>query len=233
MPEILEYVISHLFEPISYFVYSIALLIALLNDRRTSSTIIFFCYFLMFINSILLFNFRIFGLTSNLLFHTTQQLILSAGIGAYFYMVLETDLGKYTSVFAIALNFFYVIWHYIINRAHVIFDSMGFVILSLGIVFLILIYLYQLLKNVKEEPLSFNLDFWVASSILVYFLGSFVIFLTFGFLTKRAMEADPTFTWSSSLMALWGIHNVLLFLSSLTIFSSVLWISFRRKSGLS
>jgi hypothetical protein len=112
-----------------------------------------------------------------------------------------------------------------------VFDSLGFVILSVGIVVMSFLFMHQILTNVTEEPLSWNFDFWFVSSQLLYHLGSFFIFLTYGYLTKKLISS-PEYSKQNIfyIRQLWVAHNVLLFLSALMIAGSLLWISFRRKS---
>jgi hypothetical protein len=76
-----------------------------------------------------------------------------------------------------------------------------------------------------------NFDFWFVSSQFFYYLGSFFIFLTYGYLTKKLISS-PEYSKQNIfyIRQLWVAHNVLLFLSALVIAGSLLWISFRRKS---
>jgi hypothetical protein len=95
-------------------------------------------------------------------------------------------------------------------------------------------FMHQILANVSEESLSMNFDFWFVSSLLIYNLGAFIIFLTFGYLTRKILPAELySFENRDLVTAVWGVHNVLLFLSSLLTLASAVWISFHKKSLLS
>jgi hypothetical protein len=110
---------------------------------------------------------------------------------------------------------------------------MGFVILSVGVVLMSFLFMHQILTNVTEEPLSWNFDFWFVASQLFYHLGSFFVFLTYGYLTRKLqISNDYSIENRVYLSQLWLGHNVLLFLSALVIAGSLLWIYFRKKSPL-
>lgn len=127
---------------------------------------------------------------------------------------------------------YFIIYHWIIRNESV-FDSMGNVILSTGMVIMVFMFLYQILTNITEESLSANFDFWFVSAQLVYFLGSFIIFLTFSYFTRKILPVELYSNENRDVLTkLWGVHNVLLFLSSLLTLGSVAWITFRKKSSL-
>jgi hypothetical protein len=96
---------------------------------------------------------------------------------------------------------------------------------------MIFMYIHELLANVSEHPLLFSFDFWFVSAQIIYYLGSFIIFLSFNYLTKKIL---PTELYSHEnraiLTKLWGVHNVLLFLGSLLTTGGAAWISSRKKS---
>jgi hypothetical protein len=111
-----------------------------------------------------------------------------------------------------------------------LFDSVGYVMLSTSNVAMILMFQHQLLKHIEEESLTLNFDFWFTSSQLIYFLGALMIFLTFNYLTRKILPVETYSPENRKLLTqLWGVHNVLLFLSSLLTLGSILWISSHKK----
>jgi hypothetical protein len=169
----------------------------------------------------------------NILIYSSLSLLTCICVGMYFYRIFFIQWKKRVVVFFWIVQVAYFIASNFIFTSPKVLDSTAFVILSIGIVFMSFMYMHQILTNVTEEPLSLSLDFWFVSAQLLYYLGSFFIFLTYGYLTQKLMTSSLYSPENRFYLGqLWIIHNVLLFLSSLIISASVLWISFRRKSPL-
>ncbi len=167
----------------------------------------------------------------NIEIYSLLSLITSICLGAYFYYTLFLPWKKKLVIMlCMVQSTYYIIGNFIFSPPKIL-DSTGYVILSISIVVMAFMYMHQILTNVTDEPLSWNLDFWFVSSQLVYYLGSFFIFLTYGYLTQKIMPSG-LYSYENRIYItqLWGIHNVLLFLSSLIISAGILWISFRRRS---
>lgn len=169
------------------------------------------------------------GKGSNLYLYGILYLISSIALGAYFYDVLVNKFSRMLAILFCFQSTVYYVFTNIINGGLKVFDSLGYVLLAFGIVVLCALYIIQLLKHVEEAPLSTNFDFWFIASQLIYFIASFIIFLSFGYLTQKVMEAPGYSGVSRTLTWLWGLHNVLLFLSSLLTTGGVLWILYRKK----
>jgi hypothetical protein len=152
-------------------------------------------------------------------------------IGLYFYYTLYAKWKKRVVIFLGVIQAGYYVTGNFLFPSPPVFDSAGYVILSMSVVFMAFMFMHQILTNITEEPLSHSFDFWFVSSQLFYYLGSFFIFLTYGYLTKKLL-ASNLYSYENRiyLSQLWRVHNVLLFLSALIISVSILWISFRRKS---
>jgi hypothetical protein len=152
-------------------------------------------------------------------------------LGTYFYYTLFTSWKKRLVILFCAIQVGYNIIANLLLPGAEVFDSTAYVMVSSGIVLMAFLYMHQMLTNVTEEPLSLNFDFWFVSSQLFYHLGSFLIFLTYGYLTQKILTSD-LYSYENRiyLSQLWRVHNVLLFLSSLFISAGILWTSFRRRS---
>ncbi len=151
-------------------------------------------------------------------------------MGLYFYYTIFTLWKKRLVILFCAIHTGYYIISIFLFPSPLVFDSTGYIILSTGVVLMAFMYMHQVLTNVTEEPLSLNFDFWFVSSQLVYHLGSFFIFLTYGYLTQKILISDLYSDQNRIYLSqLWRVHNVLLFLSSVIISASVLWIFFRKR----
>ena len=86
------------------------------------------------------------------------------------------------------------------------FNSLSYTFTGFTIcVFCILFYL-QSLSNLKEENLIRSTRFWAVTSFFLYYSISFFIFIYYKVFTELSI---------SNFQVLWGIHNIVLFLSCL------------------
>lgn len=166
--------------------------------------------------------------TSNTYLYNILYLITSLAFSCYFFELLKNHWKRLLAI----LTSISVLIYYLINIKEVYFDSIGFVITSTGIIILIFLYLHQIMTNVTEEPLSNNFDFWFICVQLMYYLGSFAIFLSYNYFTYRFFSAGSASSEISTILGyLWVVHNVLLFLGAIITCSGIAWI-YHKKSHL-
>jgi hypothetical protein len=152
-------------------------------------------------------------------------------MGVYFYHTLTSGWKKKLIVICCFLEAGYFINSNLLLQQEPVFDSVGHVLLSAGVMLMVFLFMHQVFSNVKDELLSMNFDFWFVCSQMIYHLGAFAIFLTYNYLTKKIL-ADGFYSPENRILLtkVWGVHNVLLFLSSLITAASVVWIAYHRKS---
>jgi hypothetical protein len=222
------FLLAHLLEAIAYFIFFVSLTLWAWRDKRGVIKILT-GYYVICVLLIAKAYMYVGTKGSNIYIYSFLCLLSSFVLGAYFYKVL---IGKWARIFVLifcTLSGFYYLFANVIQEGLRYFDSLAFVLLAFGIVVLSMMYIIQLLRDVKEEPLSMNFDFWFVSSQLIYYIGSFVIFLSFGYLTKQIIGDPSNQGLARTLTWLWALHNVLLFLSSLLTTGGILWILSRRK----
>jgi hypothetical protein len=222
----LEHFFFNLLEPVGYGLYFLLILVLIRFDKRPKWRALLIYYF---VASLLMW--KAAYAYPNLAIYSLLCLLSSIGLGTFFYYTFKASSKKRIVIFFIFLQTCYYLIEIFRAEPPKAFDSLGFVILSVGIVVMSFLFMHQILTNVTEEPLSLNFDFWFVSSQFFYYLGSFFIFLTYGYLTKKLISS-PEYSKQNIfyIRQLWVAHNVLLFLSALMIAGSLLWISFRRKS---
>lgn len=130
---------------------------------------------------------------------------------------------------SIGINVFYSIIKNIVFKEFYLFDSVGYSMVSVTIVIYVFMYFHQVLKNITEQNILRQFNFWLASGYLIYFLGSFIIFLTYYYLTKKVL-AVHTKEEQYLINALWGLHNVLLFIGAFSLLTGSLWLTYRKRS---
>jgi hypothetical protein len=152
----------------------------------------------------------------------------------FFFQLFNTSFKKKLAIGVALITTSYFFYKNVFLEFDLLFDSIGQVLSSTGIVLLIFIYFHQVLSVIKPDSLTQNFDFWISSAQLIYHLGAFGIFLTFNHFTSKIFNTENYSSENRQILAsLWGVHNVLLFLASLLTWVGVLWIVYRRKSSSS
>jgi len=166
----------------------------------------------------------------NIFVYNIMYVFNALALGQYFYSLLIGNKKRRMVILLVTVPLIYYIINNVVFGGEEVFDSLGYVFSSIAIVIMIFVFFSQILANVSEERLSMNFNFWYVASQLIYQLGAFIVFLTFNYLTKKILTADYSRENRAVLTKLWGLHNVLLFLSALLTIFGVIWISFHKKS---
>ena len=226
---ILSSFITNYLEPFACFVYLVALLIYYRKQKQAGVSSLLGYYIL----SAVLLSFGAFSVgktkAGNIWVYDLVLLFTALLIGLYFYHILQSRAKKRT-VIALTVAFLaYAIYRHLSVAELRLFDSIGYSIVSASVVIYVFMYFHQLLKNVTETSLLREFNFWVASSYLLYYVGSFIIFLSYYYFTNR-LFANYSRKDQELLTALWGLHNVLLFAGALSLLIGSLWVVYPRKS---
>lgn len=104
-----------------------------------------------------------------------------------------------------------------------LFDSFVSSISRLSLIILVFLYFQQVLSNVNDQSILLYFDFWLISGYLIYFLGSFFIIMSWSHLSK-GIVSEPTAEQQQQFNTLWGVHNILLFISAFITFIGSVWI---------
>jgi len=167
----------------------------------------------------------------NIMLYSMLSVASAIFLGVYFFDTYLRKWKKRVVILIVIGQCVYFLINNFVFAQPVIFDSAGHVLLSTGIVVMAFLFMHQILTNITEEPLSDNFDFWFVSTQLIYHLGAFGIFLTYGYLTSRILPTGLYSKENRNLISnVWLVHNVLLFLTALLLAAGILWITFRRKS---
>ncbi len=218
--------ITNFLEPFAYLLFCIALAIHY-KARKQPATKALLIYYIA--ATILLVVGCLNVGKNNIWVYDLVALCTSVFIGFYFYHLLQAP-GKKTTI--VLLTFFYLAYALIRNITLPgvrLFDSIGYSIVSASVACYVFMYFHQLLKNVTGVSILGEFNFWLASVYLIYFVGSFIIFVSYYYLTNKILS---TYTKEERhlMTALWGLHNVLLFVSAISLLTGCLWVTYRRKS---
>lgn len=219
--------LTNLLEPFTYLVNFIALLIYFRHTGQKSLIALLVYYglsALLLTYGSLLVIFK----KHNIWIYDSTALIAALFLGYYFHNMLQNVVKKAVVKAGTLLYVIYAIVRHLIYESPGMFDSIGYALLSALVVGYAFLYFHQALKNVDENDILVQFNFWLASACLIYFVGSFLIFLSYYHFTIKIM-ATYRQEERDILTVLWGIHNVLLFVSALVLLSGSLWITYRRK----
>ena len=218
-------IISFWLEPAALILYWGAFLLFTLKFDRSFHFRVLCGYYLM-ASIIMLKVFR----SPNIFVYNIMYVFNAMALGQYFYSLLIGKRQRMVAALLMMVPLIYYIVNNVVFGGEEVFDSLGYVLSSIVIVIMIFMFLSQTLANVTEDLLSMNFNFWYVASQLIYQLGAFIVFLTFNYLTKKILTADYSHENRAVLTKLWGLHNVLLFLSALLTIFGVLWTFSHKKS---
>lgn len=173
---------------------------------------------------------KLFHFNHNTWLYEIAAALTAVVVGIYFYRLLAAPKKRKTVVALIGAYLVYAVVRQVTLRESRLFDSMGYALLSASIVVYVFMYFQQVLKNVTETNILREFNFWLASSYLLYYIGCFIIFVSYFFLTVKHLR-NFTVEGRKLLMALWGLHNVLLFVAAISLLIGTLWVVYRRKSA--
>lgn len=216
-------------EPFSYAIYLIAVIIYYRFDRGRNGKLLCTYYglaTLLMLTASLYVRWKL----ENIWIYNLAALFAIVFIGIYFYHVFESRTKKNTVLTLVGLYTVYALIKNVFLREISFFDSVGYSLVSAFIAVIVFMYFHQLLKRVSEHDILRQFNFWLASGYLIYFVGSFIIFVSYYYLTQKIIN---TYTKPERdlLTALWGVHNVLLFISAFSLLIGSLWLTYRKRSA--
>lgn len=221
--------IGNYLEPVAYLVYGIAVFLYARNHPVRN------------LKTLLLYNVMAFSLmmTATILveiqapetiwLYNIHALVTVLLVGTYFRNILQGTAKKNTvTTMMVGVALFLLYKNLVLHEFH-LFDSVGYSLVACSVVLYVLLYFHQLLSHVTGESIFQNFNFWLTSSYLIYFLGSFIIFLTYHYLTTKIL-ATLTKEEKHLLTSLWGLHNCLLFSGAALLLGGSLWLGYRKMS---
>lgn len=194
-------------EPFSYLIYVLALLLQVRHNRsigyKVLSVYYMGCAVLLYIGIVYYDN---NDWTYNLVFFA-NILVLSW----YYLKLFDTKTKKRLTIACALFNTIIFIYVNIVRLKYAEYNDDVYGISFITIVLYSLLYLHQLLINMKEESLLLNFNFWLVCGYLLYFLGAFFIVLYYDHFKNYLNRGN-----------MWQIHNIILFIcSAVTLIASL------------
>jgi hypothetical protein len=214
-------------EPVSYFLYLIAVLMYYSGKRTHRIRILIYYYLLATILMTVASSYVRYN-RPNGAYYNVLMLVSLVTIGLYFDKILIARLPRLLIRYVIAAGIVYFLVRSIGFRKLDDFDSTGYSVVTVAVVALSFVYFHQVLRHVNERKITHSIDFWIVAGWLLYYLGRFFTFQTYEYLTNKIMH---TYTHEERriMTLVWAVPNVFLFVGALLLLAGTLWISYRLK----
>jgi hypothetical protein len=211
-------------EPLSYFIYALAFLLEYKRSKLMREKVLIVYYLLATViisyACVLVFDYD----KDNNWLYDIHYFLSALVFGYYFDRILVKKINRQivTVLFIlVAINF--ILSDFIFR--HTFFNSISNAFLFLSVIIAALFYFHELLATVTEKNILLNFNLWVVSGYLVYFLGGFLIILSYSYFSDKLSFEDRIILGN-----LWVVPNVLLFITSVLTLCSFLWIASQIKS---
>lgn len=219
--------VTNLLEPISFFVYFLALAIRQPSRTVPHNRLLMWFYAL----GTLLHGYaslQVYRNQSNIWVYDVVLALSSVVISHYFYRQFHSTRKKLIIVVLAAVVLFYALAHQVLSARAGYFNSLGYALLSMTVCVYTFLFFHQALNNVSDRVLYHQFTFWLVTGYIIYYLGAFLIFLTYYYFTKKIIY---TYTEEErTLMSLlWGVHNSLLFAGAALTLTGSIWTIYRKK----
>jgi hypothetical protein len=166
---------------------------------------------------------------ANIWVYDVSLVIAAVCTSGYFYQLLLGRLKKRFIISLLVLFLIYAVVKKLVLQEVALFDSIGYSFFSAIVAVYVIMYFHQVLTHVTETNILRDFNFWLSAGYLIYFSGSFLIFVSYYYLTTKILS---TYTQQERdlLTMLWGVHNILLFASAFLLLAGSLWLTYRKKS---
>ncbi len=207
----------------------VAAVVGLIAWRRiTDKRVRAFAIYLIFIAAS-----ELFGLYFN------EHLMTKANIALFNYIVIPLEflfsiwflysfmpgkkLKKICIIFSVLSIVSRIIELTFLKDESLFFSSFSYVISSLFLLIIILLFLWQFIKSDKLLQYDSHIDFWVAIAFLIYYLGSFPLWAFYNYLYKTSKE---------SFYLYWQIMMCLNMVMYILFATGLIWTNIKYKSLL-
>lgn len=215
----IESFFKNFLEPFSYFIYAIVFFLKLSRDKRFI-TRIFFVYYVFAALLLLMASIDAMSVEQpdNTWMYNIFYLVTICVLSYYFHRLFNSNVKKATVTFLLVTNvIIFISYDIVFGHFFNSFNDQQYAICFISIVIYALLYFDQLLRNVTEQNILYQFDFWLVSGYLLYFLGSFIIILFY-----RSVNIDDSGN-------VWALQNIILFLSSVVTLTGYLKIPAAKK----
>lgn len=218
--------IYNFLEPFSYLIYTITLYVHYQTHPSVKIKVLFFYYVL----ATLLMAYASWSIVylentaqnNNNWVYNVFYFLSIFFLSFYMYQTFTHIKSKVATLLLLLINISNFFLNNLIFKQQ-LFNSFASSISRLSLLVLIFLYFRQILSNVTEKNILLHFDFWLLSGYLIYFLGSFFIIMSWSHLSS-SITHKASAAQAAQFSILWGVHNILLFISALITFIGNAWI---------
>lgn len=214
-------------ETISPLCPLIILLIGFKNNMSKDTRILFVLYSLSAFICIIIAVLSYLHLP-NIIFYTTLVIVQFFTISFFFINIIK-DKKKVRLIIRIML--FYLLFlpfNFTFLETSAVYTSISTAAAALLVILFCFIYFRERLIFIDMEDILVKRNFFIVVSFFLYYAGAFFIFLTYKTITIESINYTDL-SARKSIGTLWGIHNIIYFLSCLMASFGLLWYTFRIK----
>lgn len=210
--------LKNILEPLAFLIYTLAMIISLRKDRSGRQQVLLVHYIIatgLFCYATYLE--RTNG-DNNWIYNTFHFLNI-CGLSAYFLLVIGNAVKKLVIKWLWVFNVCTFILFDVLMQRFLTYNPTVYAISSLSIIIYCLMFFHHIIQNVREANILTQIDFWLISGYLLYFLSSFfvIILYTSVLVNLRAH--------------VWAIQNIILVFSALITLTGTLWMeTYKQKS---
>ena len=220
--------ITNFLEPSSLLIYFVGLWISHKKHNVPGTKPLAFYYLVAAVLQVMASMVVILKTETNIWMYDSVAFLTAIFISHHFYRLLQSPKKKKVVLVLFCVYLVHTVMREITMEGERLFDSFGYAIVSASIAIYVFMYYHQILQKVTAQSILYDFNFWLASSYLVYFVGNFIIFASYYYFTTLIIKT-LTKEQTSLMTTLWGLHNVLLFISAASFLTGSLWINFRKK----
>lgn len=211
-------------EPFSYLIYTIAIFLQANWEKSILRKVHFCFYFFSFIALSYASKIAWDETDNNNWIYNIHYIVSSLFFGYYFFNLLISPTLKFLSLFLYSVSgLVLIITSYFVTGSF--FNSYGSALLFIIVVITCFLYFKQRFLRYKEEKVLLTFDLWIVLGYLLYFLGAFLVILTYSYFTNK-LPPEKQYL----LADIWAVQNILLFIASLLSLIGYLWVSSRKVS---
>lgn len=221
--------IYNFLEPLGPF---IPLLVLLFNLKRVRALfemlLLFILYAGLFALELIASFYALYDKPNNL-YYNCISIFSFLIISYYFYTILNSKRWKRSIKIIItpAYIIFFCIYTFFLKKDS-FFNSYSFALLSIVFIIYSFYFYWERFTIMEYERIQDDYRFWIVSSFFIYYIGSFFIFLSLEYLTSTSVS-KLTQSEMKYIGVIWGIHNVIYFISCSLSAYGLIWKKFRTK----
>lgn len=214
-------------EPLSYLICFVTYGLILRRDVSKSIKVLFIFFLLAFLS--MAYCSYLTSLTKeNVFMYNFFLLPLSIiFLHLYFFYTILGKLKKNIIAFLFFSNGLIFLITTFSSNQPAFFNSIGFAMLGFSVTLYCFFFFQERLRNVSETNIYDSIDFWIVCGLFIAFSGSFIVFLTYHYLTVR-LTRHHNAEDERLLTILWLVPNIFLFINSLISLTGYIWVYYRR-----